>query len=436
MKRLPRWFKLAVVIIVFVIISVYSIYQLLINPYRETTNEYVTTLPLETELTKKQILGDIDYVIGKLRERHPAWLEKENKRVDAVEAKYSDMRKMINDDEKNSYTVLEEWQILSRIMNQLYDGHSRVDFFSDSEKYIDDFSQINEYGNPITINGEPTEKILESFLNLFQYERVEFAQAVFGEYIKQELYLNWLGVDTSDGVTFKYVTDSGEKEYHYSFVPYENVANNDVEESEWVNYEIEEKDNLAIFTLKECDYNDLYVNTVNEFFDKVDSADIENVIVDLRGNGGGNSYVANEFLSHLNIDGYMGLSGDVRYGNFLIHNEPYYYTVEKKENAYDGKVFILTDVFTFSSAMDFAMFFKDNNLGTVVGEASGNMPEAYGDMLRFTVPNSKLGFSVSYKKWFRIDRKKCDEPIMPDYECKSQDALSYAKQLIVEKKYE
>ena len=430
MKRLPRWFKLAVVIIVFVIISVYSIYQLLINPYRETTNEYVTTLPLETELTKKQILGDIDYVIGKLRERHPAWLEKENKRVDAVEAKYSDMRKMINDDEKNSYTVLEEWQILSRIMNQLYDGHSRVDFFSDSEKYIDDFSQINEYGNPITINGEPTEKILESFLNLFQYERVEFAQAVFGEYIKQELYLNWLGVDTSDGVTFKYVTDSGEKEYHYSFVPYENVANNDVEESEWVNYEIEEKDNLAIFTLKECDYNDLYVNTVNEFFDKVDSADIENVIVDLRGNGGGNSYVANEFLSHLNIDGYMGLSGDVRYGNFLIHNEPYYYTVEKKENAYDGKVFILTDVFTFSSAMDFAMFFKDNNLGIVVGEASGNMPEAYGDMLRFTVPNSKLEFSVSYKKWHRIDQSKCDEPIKPDYECKSQDALDYVKQLI------
>ena len=430
MKRLPRWFKLAVVIIVFVIISVYSIYQLLINPYRETTNEYVTTLPLETELTKKQILGDIDYVIGKLRERHPAWLEKENKRVDAIEAKYSDMRKMISDDEKNSYTVLEEWQILSRIMNQLYDGHSRVDFFSDSEKYIDDFSQINEYGNPITINGEPTEKILESFLNLFQYERVEFAQAVFGEYIKQELYLNWLGVDTSDGVTFKYVTDSGEKEYHYSFVPYENVANNDVEEGEWVNYEIEEKDNLAIFTLKECDYNDLYVNTVNEFFDKVDSADIENVIVDLRGNGGGNSYVANEFLSHLNIDGYMGLSGDVRYGNFLIHNEPYYYTVEKKENAYDGKVFILTDVFTFSSAMDFAMFFKDNNLGTVVGEASGNMPEAYGDMLRFTVPNSKLAFSVSYKKWHRIDQSKCDEPIKPDYECKSQDALDYAKQLI------
>lgn len=433
MKRLPRWFKLAVVIIVFVIISVYSIYQLLINPYRETTNEYVTTLPLETELTKKQILGDIDYVIGKLRERHPAWLEKENKRVDAVEAKYSDERKKINDDEKDCYTVLEEWQIISGIMNQLYDGHSRVNCYSDSKKYIDDFSQINGYGNPIAINDEPTEKILESFLNLFQYERVEFAQAVVGEYIKQELYLNWLGVDTSDGVTFKYVTDSGEKEYHYSFVPYENVANNDVEESEWVNYDIEEKDNLAIFTLKECDYNDMYVNTVNEFFDKVDSADIENVIVDLRGNGGGNSYVANEFLSHLNIDGYMGLSGDVRYGNFLIHNEPYYYTVEKKENAYDGKVFILTDVFTFSSAMDFAMFFKDNNLGTVVGEASGNMPEAYGDVLSFTVPNSKLAFSVSYKKWHRIDQSKCDEPIKPDYECKSQDALDYAKQLIGKK---
>lgn len=430
MKRLPRWFKLAVVIIVFVIISVYSIYQLLINPYRETTNEYVTTLPLETELTKKQILGDIDYVIGKLRERHPAWLEKENKRVDAVEAKYSDMRKMINDDEKNSYTVLEEWQILSRIMNQLYDGHSRVNCYSDSKKYIDDFSQINEYGNPITINGEPTEKILESFLNLFQYERAEFAQAEFNEYIRNELYLNWLGVNTSDGVTFKFATDSGEKEYHYSFVPYENVKNSDVEDVEWINYEIEKNENLAIFTLKECDYNDLYVKTVNEFFDKVYSENIENIIVDLRGNGGGYSYVANEFLSHLDIDGYSGWSADVRYGNFLMHSEPYYYDVEKKENAYNGKVFILTDVYTYSSAMDFAMLFKDNNLGTIVGEASGNMPESYGDVLSFTVPNSKLAFSVSYKKWHRIDQSKCDEPIKPDYECKSQDALDYAKQLI------
>ena len=433
MKRLPRWFRLAVVIIVFVIISLYSIYQFLINPYRGTTNKYIVTLPLETELTKKQVLKDIDYVIGKLRGRHPAWLEEENKRVDAVEAKYSDERKKINDDEKDFYTVLEEWQIISRIMNQLYDGHSRVNCYSDSKKYIDDFSQINEYGNPIAINDEPTEKILESFLNLFQYERAEFAQAEFNEYIRNELYLNWLGVNTSDGVTFKFATDSGEKEYHYSFVPYENVKNNDVEDVEWINYEIEKNENLAIFTLKECDYNDLYVNTVNEFFDKVYSENIENIIVDLRGNGGGNSYVANEFLSHLDIDGYSGWSADVRYGKFLMHSEPYYYDVEKKENAYNGKVFILTDVFTYSSAMDFAMLFKDNNLGTIVGEASGNMPESYGDVLSFTVPNSKLAFSVSFKKWHRIDQSKSGEPIKPDYECKSQEALDYAKQLIGKK---
>ena len=116
-----------------------------------------------------------------------------------------------------------------------------------------------------------------------------------------------------------------------------------------------------------------------------------------------------------------------------MHSEPYYYKVEKKENAYKGKVFILTDVFTFSSAMDFAMFFKDNNLGTVVGEAAGNMPDAYGDVLSFTVPNSKLAFSVSFKKWHRIDQSKSGEPIKPDYECKSQEALDYAKQLIGKK---
>lgn len=36
-------------------------------------------------------------------------------------------------------------------------------------------------------------------------------------------------------------------------------------------------------------------------------------------------------------------------------------------------VYVLTDVYTYSSGMDFAMLVADNHLGTLIGEPCGNL---------------------------------------------------------------
>lgn len=71
-----------------------------------------------------------------------------------------------------------------------------------------------------------------------------------------------------------------------------------------------------------------------------------------------------------------------------------------------------------------------NTKGVIVGEASGNLPDSYGDCLYFQLPNSKLAVSISYKKWYRIDQTKSGEPIVPDYETSSGEALDKVYELI------
>ena len=417
-------------------VGVFLYYKFCMDPYRGTNFDYVESLPLETSLTAEQVSEDIDYVMKRLKTRHPAWLEDDNQRVKDVEAQYELEMEQIRD--KASLSVLEELQIISRIMNRLHDGHTCVYAEREDSLYIHDFTELWEYGTPIKINGEPTKDILDRFLGLYQYEREEYAVRVFEDnviYSEQDMKL--LDIDTSHGVTFTYDTDEGEKEYHYSFVRFEDVKmdyeySDSDEAPNWVDYKIDKENGVGIFVLEECNYNAEYRNMVKEFFTAVDASGIENIIVDLRLNGGGNSMVADEFLHYLDIDGYYTWADQVRYGNFLWKHEKRYIKNERENPVFSGKIYVLTDLSTFSAAMDFAMYIADNDLGVLVGEASGNLPEAYGDLLQFITPNAKLTFSVSYKKWFRIDESKSGEPLTPDIVCDPAEAKHKAYEIISE----
>ena len=169
---------------------------------------------------------------------------------------------------------------------------------------------------------------------------------------------------------------------------------NDSENEEIFSYEIDNENKLGILTIRSCRYNDEYKKIVQEFFTEINNGNIENVVVDLRNNGGGSSLVANEFIEYFPVDEYKGWDSYVRFGDYLVKNIDIVNNNKKKTPQFNGSVFILTNVFSYSAAKDFAMLIKDNNLGVLVGEASGNLPDSYGDCLYFTLPNSKFTLSV------------------------------------------
>ena len=422
-----------------IVLALALVYQFVFNPYRGTSKDRMESMPLDESISLREAVQDLDYVMEMFRTRHPAWLEEDNGRVRDVESQYLTELQYLDSLGRDEITVLEEWQMISRVMQRLHDGHSQIYVTYDGERYIDDFSQVRQYGPPVLIDEEPYEAVFERFLAIFPYETESYAKALFDETILfNESYLRWIGVDTSDGADYTFDTGEGlgQETVHYDFVTIEWVKGYKRQAPEnpkpWVYFEIDKENGIGIFTLTECNYNEEYKNTVRDFFGAVREAGIGHIIVDLRYNGGGNSMVGDEFLRYLDIDGYYGWPCDVRYGPILYRNAKPYNKNRRLEPQYTGDIYVLTNQRTFSAAMDFTMYIMDNDLGVVVGEESGNLPDSYGDLLGFHTPNTRLQFSISYKRWYRIDETKAGQPLIPDYPCDAAEAMEEAYRLILE----
>lgn len=411
-------------------VAIYGYYKLCMEPYRGTVSEYAYSIGLDEMLTAEEAKEDLEYLMERLQERHPIWLDGSVEKVAAAEAEYEKALAAIG----NEVSGIEIFRMASRIVATLQDGHTRFEWNGGGTgRYIDDFTVVWDYGKPLTIDGVACEEIIEDYKKVCSYEVDYYAEAMFwGRVITYEPFLRLCGVETSDGVVMTFDNNGEVFEHSFQFVPIEQVNGYESSqgESKWVYYEIDKENSVGIFTLTSCVCNDEYLDTLERFFEEVFVADIQNVVVDLRGNGGGNSWVANEFFKYLDVDEYQSWDSAVRFGWYLLKNEDISYQNQKKKQVFDGALYVLTDTWSYSAAMDFAMMVADNDLGTIVGKPSGNLPDSYGDSLLFQLPNSKLLMCVSYKKWYRIDQTKAGQPIMPDVEVSSDEALEKVYELI------
>lgn len=428
-RKLLKAGLIIVVILLFSAAALYGYYKLCMDPYRGTVKEMTPSLNLNETLSKGDALEDLAYLMKCLRERHPAWLDGSGKDV-LAEKQYEKELASIG----NQISVLELWQSASRIAAALHDGHTFINWYGNEYRYIDDFTAIRTCGRPLTINGIPSEDVLAAYREVFSYETDYYAEASFWQnVIIGEETLQLCGIDTSDGVVMSFNVDGTDSELHFDFVTLDKVKGWQPSDmtGKWVTYQIDRENSLGIFTLTSCTCNDEYYNVLDDFFKEIFAEGIKNIAVDLRGNGGGNSWVANEFIKYLNAAEYRGFDSAVRYGRYLVKNENVIYKNQKKKQVFNGNLYVLTDTWTYSSAMDFAMLIADNDLGIIIGQPSGNLPDGYGDCLSFQMPHSGLTMGVSYKKWYRVDQTRAGEPLIPDVETAPEKALEKVYELIL-----
>ena len=432
--RKKKLIFVVIVVCAVLLLGGFMYYKLCMDPYRGTVKNREYSKELDTLLSTEEALEDLEYMMERFRNHHPAWLENNNKNVEAVEKQYETESAAIKD-AHGEISVLALYQAASRIAAKMHDGHTYPYWNGEELRYIHDFAQVRTLGKPITIDGILTEEILDAYKQVTAYE-VEFyvEEQFWSQVIISEYALRLCGLDTTDGVTMSFEEDGELTEYHYDFVPIAEVQGYEYSEEEepWVSYEIDKENSVGIFTLTTCVNDKEYRKVLDDFFAEVFAENIENVVVDLRYNGGGNSGVANEFITYLNVEEYDSWDSGVRLGWYLHKSENVVYNNQKKPQVFDGQVYVLTNIKTYSAAMDFAMLIADNDLGIIVGEPSGNLPDSYGDILSFQMPNSKLMLGVSYKRWYRIDQSKSGQPILPDYEVESSEALAKVYELIVE----
>jgi hypothetical protein len=417
----------SILLIVGLIIGYYFLFM---NPRRGTVKNFAPSQDLDTTLSRRQAEEDLQFLFQHLQSRHPAWLDGSEDLRQAVTDQYH----IEIDNLSEQITVLDLWQAAGRMLAKLQDGHTWINWQSAGEKrYINDFTQVQSLDHPLYINGLPTEEVLAKYLSQSSYELAFYAEERFYQRaLVEEDMLRWSGVDTSDGVDMTFLTEEGETTFHYIFVPLDQVIGYEPtdQDEDWVYYSIDAANDLGVFTLKSCRINDEYRAVLQAFFDEVFANQIGNIVVDLRGNGGGNSRVANEFLKYIRVESYKTWDSAVRYGWYLHKNKGTTIHNQEKPQTFDGNIYVLTDTFTYSSAMDFAMLIGDNRLGMLVGSTSGNRPDGYGDSLHFQLPNSGLTFSVSFKRWYRMDQSKSGQPLTPDVVVAPNEALEKVYELI------
>lgn len=103
----------------------------------------------------------------------------------------------------------------------------------------------------------------------------------------------------------------------------------------------------------------------------------------------------------------------------------------RKRNRYQGRSWLLTSHYTYSSAANLSWVFKYFSMGTVVGEETGGMSVAFGVVNVFRLPNTGKAYSISVNKLYEYGADDKDiHGTLPDYPVPADEALDYTLDLI------
>lgn len=423
-------------VFLFVCGGLFTAFKLFFDPYRGTVSagEWELTSALDEVLTKNQAVSEIDFILKRLEERHPACM-------DGIPQLVLEQTRIEKENMSEQVTVLQLWQMSSRILAKMSDGHTSVEpllkqgnnlpisFRFDKEKLYVINGEFDGY-EVTHIGGISTDELYRTFLSQFSYELEEYASTHFANLCQSSNYLAFLNIDVSGSVQIDFETPNGKVSQEFEFGLKEVEFERD--DTPFVSYEIDKEQDVGIFILNKCTFDETYRKTLEAFFKEIKETQISNVIIDLRNNGGGSSNVINEFVRYLDLDEYFAYGGeDGRYGSILWKNKAIKITNSKIQDLlFKGDLYVLTSSLTFSSAMNFAVMISDNGLGQIVGEICGGMPSAYGDVLYFQTPITKMALYISFKRFYRVDRSKSDEPLIPDEMVSASEALNKVYEMV------
>ncbi|SEP55292.1 Peptidase family S41 [Lachnospiraceae bacterium NE2001] len=376
-----------------------------------------------SDLTKNEALDDLEEVMDCLRKYHISFVDG---LTPEVQAKYEEVR--ADFESKDTVKRIEFVRGVRSILHEIYDAHTTLETWD--PMLLSDGPEMESRGYSIySVNGL-TEDLMKELVEPYaSYETPRYISVSMDNLF----YLDLCGVEAPFEVVWKNV-DGEEESRTYNREDFINVDEyydlldkympSDNKNETYVYYEIDEEKSVAVLTLKHCWISKHYRDVLREMFTEIKEKNIENLAIDLRGNGGGDTYVVNELFKYLPIDTYY--QGDnfrkIRW-NYLTFNQSG--KTKNKRNTgleFDGNLYVLTDEDSFSSSMLFAEMVVDNGLGKVIGESPAESCNSCGEITQFYFDDIGMWLSVSTVEYTRIDSSK-DDYIEPDYPSAGDDAI-------------
>lgn len=183
-------------------------------------------------------------------------------------------------------------------------------------------------------------------------------------------------------------------------------------------YKILDGKNTALISIQAFYYSDFdkYFNFIDSVFVDIKEKQIKNLIIDVRGNAGGNPNISSAFLLNLAQKEYQYFAKTEK-GKELY---PKLVTLQKPgKNAFKGDVFIFIDGGCGSSTGHFLSLVKYHNWATIIGAETGSSFSCNDGSIKLTFPNTKCSFNLPTRTFATaVKGFEIGEPLKPDYEIK------------------
>lgn len=183
--------------------------------------------------------------------------------------------------------------------------------------------------------------------------------------------------------------------------------------SKKLNLSLEKENDLAILTLKSFNYYRSDYSIFSSFLDssmlRITENKINNLIIDIRGNGGGNPYCANHLLKYISSEPFQ-----------YFHKENMGYPDLKKEitpfeKAFTGNTYMIIDGGCGSTSGHLASLVKYNQPATLVGQVSGASYKCHDNSSTISLNKTGLNLHVA-RNTFKtaVKEMSAKKGIIPD----------------------
>jgi hypothetical protein len=153
------------------------------------------------------------------------------------------------------------------------------------------------------------------------------------------------------------------------------------------------KSNTAIITIRSFAYYRKHLSIFKSFIDscfhQINENNIQNLIIDLRNNGGGDPFCGSYLLQHIANKSYTYFHKDARFYSDLKK------TIHPNSNGFKHKPYILINGLCFSTTGHFCSIVKENNFGIFIGDETGGTYTCNDNSKNFTLKNTKLTLRVA-----------------------------------------
>lgn len=411
--------------------------------------------------SRTELEQDLAFFSEKLTSIHPIFLDK------AIRSVWDDKLLVMRKDLKDSMTQNEFYLLLAPSLASINDGHSYIRMPFDQRilytkaggrafpflvdiidskiliaQYCGDDSTLFTGGEEIIrINGVSSKDMVIEMQKLFGGSSIANRQKAVADNFRFYIWM-FYGFERDYDLIIKnkqneslQVSVPGITSEQYQ----RNIKRFPSKKNELYSFSIDSTKKSSILKIKSFGQLESFCAFADSAFSVINKYRIQNLIIDIRGNGGGRSVVVDSLMNFITDKPYSQYRKiEIRVSQALKerYKEKYPDRYEWIKNyeidelvvqemnqtlplncklRFVGNLFLLTDKTTASAAATFAGLFKELKLGVIIGEETGGTIGYYGDYWDILTPNTAITFYISPKRFIQFGGTDLDRGVIPDY---------------------